>query len=71
MQVRSYFPLFPNASLDGKFSDLGGRGLAKPQRFFHRLRGVREAGRRIVESFLMRGAICSSGLNQKHTLPAP
>src|SRR4030088_409551 len=48
---------FPNTSFHRKFCDLGGRGLAEPECFFHALRGVRKTGRRVVESFLAIGAL--------------
>src|SRR6267154_3791704 len=47
----------PKTSFHRKFCDLGGRGLAEPECFFHALRGVRKTGRRVVESFLAIGAL--------------
>lgn len=48
---------FPNTGLDRKVGDFGGRRLAEPERFFHALRRMRKAGRRVVEHFLVRGAL--------------
>src|SRR5712671_2001398 len=47
----------PNTRFHRKFCDLGGRGLAEPEGFFHAQRGVRKASRRVVESFLLPGAL--------------